>query len=149
MHPSVGHHSVIYTIICIKSVCQRSQTAGRNSCSIVSGNVSNWQYILSRVRVSVRPSNFFTGKTLINYHESRPSRIWLLNGPAARPVTIRSATVTVDPSLCRFNCGNSLISRTDWPKTTKTNQSKRRQLEFIHSRLEQCGFGIITSPMRL
>ena len=31
----------IYTIICLKSVCRRSQTAGRNSCSIVSGNVSN------------------------------------------------------------------------------------------------------------
>ena len=30
----------IYTIICLKSVCRRSQTAGRNSCSIVSGNVS-------------------------------------------------------------------------------------------------------------
>ena len=26
------------------SVCQRSQTAGRNSCSIVSGNVSNCSY---------------------------------------------------------------------------------------------------------
>ena len=35
----------IYTIICLKSVCQsvgrRSQTAGRNSCSIASGDVSN------------------------------------------------------------------------------------------------------------
>ena len=33
--------SIIYTIICLMSVCQRSQTAGRNSCSIVSGNISN------------------------------------------------------------------------------------------------------------
>ena len=36
---------VIYTIICLKSVClsvwRRSQTAGRNSCSIASGDVSN------------------------------------------------------------------------------------------------------------
>ena len=31
----------IYTIICLKSVCRRSQTAGRNSCSIASGDVSN------------------------------------------------------------------------------------------------------------
>ena len=31
----------IYTIICIKSVCRRSQTAGRNSCSIDSGDISN------------------------------------------------------------------------------------------------------------
>ena len=32
---------IIYTIICLKSVCRRSQTAGRNSCSIASGDVSN------------------------------------------------------------------------------------------------------------
>ena len=35
---------IIYTIICLKSVClsvwRRSQTAGRNSCSIASGDVS-------------------------------------------------------------------------------------------------------------
>ena len=32
----------IYTIILLKSVCRCSKTAGRNSCSIVSGDVSNW-----------------------------------------------------------------------------------------------------------
>ena len=31
----------IYTIILHKSVCRCSQTAGRNSCSIVWGNVAN------------------------------------------------------------------------------------------------------------
>ena len=31
----------IYTLILHKSVCRRSQTAVRNSCSIVSGDVSN------------------------------------------------------------------------------------------------------------
>ena len=36
--------SVIYTIICLKSVWGRSQTAGRNSCSIASRDVSNWSY---------------------------------------------------------------------------------------------------------
>ena len=38
-----GHFTTayIYTIILHKSVCRRSQTAGRNSCSIVSGDVSN------------------------------------------------------------------------------------------------------------
>ena len=35
-------HIYIYTIICLKYVCRRSQTAGRNSCSIASGDVSNW-----------------------------------------------------------------------------------------------------------
>ena len=45
-----GHKTVtIYTIICLKSVCQRSQTAGRNSCTIVSGNVS---YCSHRLTVS-------------------------------------------------------------------------------------------------
>ena len=34
----------IYTIILHKSVCRRSQTARRNSCSIVSGDVSNWSH---------------------------------------------------------------------------------------------------------
>ena len=37
----------IYTIILLKSVCRRSQTAGRNSCSIVSGDVSNCSYRLT------------------------------------------------------------------------------------------------------
>ena len=37
----LGH---IYTIILLTSVCRRSQTAGRNSCSIVSGDVSNCSY---------------------------------------------------------------------------------------------------------
>ena len=33
--------SFIYTLICLKSVCRRSQTAGRNSYSIASGDVSH------------------------------------------------------------------------------------------------------------
>ena len=41
----LGSRLEIYTIICLKSVClsvgRRSQTAGRNSCSIASGDVSN------------------------------------------------------------------------------------------------------------
>ena len=39
-----GH---IYTIILHKSVCQCSQTAGRNSCSIVPGDVPNYPYRLT------------------------------------------------------------------------------------------------------
>ena len=59
----------IYTIILLKSVCQPSQTSGRNSCSIISGEMSLtvpivWQYILSRVRVSVRPSIFLYAKNI-------------------------------------------------------------------------------------
>ena len=32
---------IIYSIICLKSVCRRSQNAVRNSCSISSGDGSN------------------------------------------------------------------------------------------------------------
>ena len=42
---------IIYSILFLKSVClyvsRRSQTAGRNSCSIVSGNVSNCSHRLT------------------------------------------------------------------------------------------------------
>ena len=40
----VTHQTGIYTIIILKSVCQCSQTAGRNSCSLISGDVSNCSY---------------------------------------------------------------------------------------------------------
>ena len=40
----VTHQTGIYTISILKSVCQCSQTAGRNSCSIISGDVSNCSY---------------------------------------------------------------------------------------------------------
>ena len=40
-------NQLVYTIILLKSVCRRSQTAGHNSCSIVSGDVSNCSYRLT------------------------------------------------------------------------------------------------------
>ena len=61
--------SIIYTIILHKSVRRRSQTAGRNSCPIVSGDVSNLSYppevhpvTSSRQSVSVRPRHFLYAK---------------------------------------------------------------------------------------
>ena len=44
---NVTRITVIYTMILLKSVCQLSQTAGRNSCSIDSGDVSNCSYRLT------------------------------------------------------------------------------------------------------
>ena len=44
---TVEYRVFFYTIILLKSVCRCSQTAGRNSCSIVSGDVSNCSYQLS------------------------------------------------------------------------------------------------------
>ena len=45
MHVTLA--SIIYTIILLKSVCRCFQTESRNSCSIVSGNVSNCPYRLT------------------------------------------------------------------------------------------------------
>ena len=42
---SIPGPDIIYTIIL--SVCRRSQTVGRNSCSIVSGYFSNFSYRLT------------------------------------------------------------------------------------------------------
>ena len=67
-------HVIIYTIIYLKSVSlsvsRRSQTAGRNSCSVVSGNVSNCSHRLTvypvmSSRLSSAYHFFYTRKTLI------------------------------------------------------------------------------------
>ena len=44
---ALSRASQIFTIILPISVCQCSQSAGRNSCSIVSVDVSNWSYRLT------------------------------------------------------------------------------------------------------
>ena len=77
---------IIYTIILFKSVCRCSLTAGRNSCSIVSGDVSNCSYRLtvhlSRVRFSVRPSNFFMRNTSKTSGKSGRAGVCLFEWPA-------------------------------------------------------------------
>ena len=60
-----------YTIILLKSVCRRSQTAGRNSCLIVSGDVSNCSYRLkvhpvTSSRACVRMRDVFAIKFVCN-----------------------------------------------------------------------------------
>ena len=79
----------IYTIILLKSACRRSQTADRNSCSIVSGDVSNCSY-----RLKVHPvtsshlssaSNFFIREKHPKSQGNRwPARmfIWMTLLPA-------------------------------------------------------------------
>ena len=62
--------SLLYLYYNLLSVCQRSQTAGRNSCSIVSGNVSNCSHRLTVHPVTSSRLNsayhfFYTRKTLI------------------------------------------------------------------------------------
>ena len=140
----------IYTII-LQSICQCSQTAGRNSCSIVSGDISNCSYRLTVHPVtSSRLSStyhfcireFF----LINYRVDRPSRIWLLNGPAA-PLTMRSWLNGRRPHGAARTTA-VILRRDRLIQNSETTSRKGRQREFIPSRLEQCGLGIITWPMR-
>ena len=55
-------------------------------------------YILSRVRVSVRPSNLYTRKTSKSYREDRVSRKFLLNAPVTvdrSPATTSAATTAI------------------------------------------------------
>ena len=79
----------------LKSVCRCSQTTGRNSCSIVSGDISNstvrivWQYILSRVRVSVWPSIFLYAKNTQTLGQiGPPVPVFYFNGQ--RPAIVTS-----------------------------------------------------------
>ena len=50
--PSNLRHLPTYYVTLLKSDCRCSQTAGRNSCSIVSGDISNCSY-----RLTVHPDN--------------------------------------------------------------------------------------------
>ena len=81
-------HGYIYTIILLKSVCRRSRTAGRNSCSIDSGDVSNCSYRLKvdpvmSSHLSSAPKKFYTRKTSKISGKSGGQRMCLyLNDPA-------------------------------------------------------------------
>ena len=101
-----------------------------------------WQYILSRDRISVRPSIFFyTRKTSVNYRECRVSRIWLLN-EKGRNAGLAGDRSTVSGKHTRAFNGHSTdrLSQHD-----ENNKSKRRQREFIHSRLENVVWELLCS----
>ena len=82
----------IYTIILLKSVRRCSQTAGRNSCSIVSGNVSNCSYRLKVYPITSSHLNsawhyFYTRKTSKTIaNTASPTRVVNLIEPVT-PVT--------------------------------------------------------------
>ena len=125
----------IYTIICLKSVC-RSTFADCRSQFLLDrlGRCLKLilpRYFLSRVRLSVRPSIFFYTR-YINYRECRVSRIWLLN-EKGRNAGLAGDRSTVSGKHTRAFNGHSTdrLSQHD-----ENNKSKRRQREFIHSRLE-------------
>ena len=103
-----------------------------------------WQYILSRVRVSVRLAFFYPRKTL------KISRMPTLGHVAVEWTsgTGNSHGWMASDVGAAATTAVYLVA-TDWAKTAKIDKPKRRQWEFIPSRLEKCGLGIITCPMRL
>ena len=87
--------NTIYTIIHLKSVCRCSPTAREMSLTVR----IVWQYIPSRVRVSVRPSIFYMRKTLKTSGKPGRQCQCLLQWPAT--------------SYCHQRSGPSRLSGTD------------------------------------
>ena len=77
----------IYTINLIESVCSSSQTAGRSSCSIVSGDVSNCSHRLKVLSLTgSRLSSAYTFFYLRKSCRNRVQRKCQLNEPASDPL---------------------------------------------------------------
>ena len=82
IHSKLNRASDIYTVILLKSVCLRSQTTGRNSCSIVSGDVSNCSYRMkvhpvTSSRLSSAYQFFLHAKNIHNFGEiGWPARVF-------------------------------------------------------------------------
>ena len=118
-----GHRPVcIYTIILHKSVCvsvgvRKLQVAilARSPREMSLTDRILPRYILSRVRVSVRPSNFVYAKNN-NKLQQKPTFAYLtVEWTSGRPVTMRSATVTVEwPAIRRcVDTTAAILIRTD------------------------------------
>ena len=120
---------IIYTIICLKSVCRstfadcRSQflldRLGRCLKLIVSYRGTSSHEFASQFGLEF----VYTRKTYINYRKVRPSLNCLMNEKG------RNAGLAGDRST--VSVSTDRLSQHD-----ENNKSKRRQREFIHSRLE-------------
>ena len=100
---------VIYTIILLISVGVRKlQVAilARSSREMYLTVRIVRQYILSRVRASVRPSMFYTRKTSINYREGPLSRKFLLN-EKGRNTGLAGDRLAVSDKNTSGQCGHS------------------------------------------
>ena len=70
---------LIYTIILLKSVCRRSQTAGGNSCSFVSGDVSSESTSCHEFTSQFGLAIFLYAKNIQNLEEfGWPARVFIL-----------------------------------------------------------------------
>ena len=128
-HILIKYH--IYTIILLKSVGVRKlQVAilARSSREMSLTVRIVWQYILSRVCVSVRPS-FFIREKHNKLSWRRVSRKFLLN---KRGVT--SDSLVIDrPCPARTRAVNVVVAATDWANTAKTtSQSGDSESLYLH-----------------
>ena len=67
--PTGTQDLTMYTIIPLKSVCRNSQNVGPNSCSIVSGDVSNCSY---REKVLTLTSSYLSSVSQFFYTRKQP-----------------------------------------------------------------------------
>ena len=91
-----------------------------------------WQYILSRVRVSVRPSIFLYAKN-INKLPQKPTFAyftveWTSGAAGHNALSDGHGWMASDPSLCRYNCGNTYPDRL-------TKNSENQPVETATSRV--------------
>ena len=137
--PQLNVDCTIYTIILLKSVCRCSQTAGRNSCSIVSRNVSNCSYRLTVYPVMsshlYSALHFLYAKNIQNYSE----------------YCVAHASGQLNRTSDAGNCGHGLSPPTSrngnelsgdnilWSRLIASGPSERRQHEQrqLRSKLRQ------------
>ena len=135
------HHLLIYTIICLKSVVVRKlQVAilARSPREMSQTDRIIWKHILSRVRILIRPSIFLYAKNIQNYSEYRVAHA---SGQLNRTIEAGNCGHGSSPPTTRN--GNDLSGDNIlWPRLIASGpserqlRSKRRQREFIPSRLE-------------
>ena len=93
---------ILYTTILLKSVAVRKlqvASLARLSREMYQTVCINWRSILSQVRISVRPSNFFIREKHKKTRRNRvPSRECLFEWTSARPL------IASDPSKWGINC---------------------------------------------
>ena len=95
-----------YSIILNKSLCRCSQTAGRNSCSIVSVDIIsqtvriNCRSFLSRVRISIRHATFFISEK----HTQKSAKRESPRDCSLEWASDRSRLIASDPPKQRGNC---------------------------------------------
>ena len=103
----------IYTIILLKSVCRCSQIAGRNSCSIVSGDVSNCSYQLTAYPVShefacqFSLDIFLYAKNTKKYREYRVAHATVYLNEAPTGLSTRKGSVKTCVMVGRTDPSNS------------------------------------------